>query len=118
MPGSLLHDVGDALRSGTNTATEEEKDLAKVNFDANIYESFIKGYTKEAHSFMTTKELESLPLSLPLLLFEQACRFLSDYLDNDLYYATTYEKHNLVRAKTQIHLLKQVFTHIKKIDDN
>lgn len=118
MPGSLLHDVGDALRSGTNTATEEEKDLAKVNFDANIYESFIKGYTKEAHSFMTTKELESLPLSLPLLLFEQACRFLSDYLDNDLYYATTYEEHNLVRAKTQIHLLKQVFTHIKKIDGN
>jgi N-acetylhexosamine 1-kinase len=67
---------------------------------------------------MTTKELESLPLSLPLLLFEQACRFLSDYLDNDLYYATAYEEHNLVRAKTQIHLLKQVFTHIKKIDGN
>ncbi|MGL2987943.1 phosphotransferase enzyme family protein [Flavobacterium sp. RSSA_27] len=108
MPGSILHDVGDALRTGANTASEEEKDLSKVNFDAKIYESFMKGYTDEALSFMTANEAQAIHLSLPLLLFEQACRFLSDYLDNDSYYATTYEEHNLVRAKTQIHLLTQV----------
>lgn len=108
MPGSILHDVGDALRTGANTATEEEIDLAKVNFDAKIYESFMKGYTEEAFSFMTAKEAEAIHLSLPLLLFEQACRFLADYLDNDRYYATSYEQQNLARTKTQIHLLAQV----------
>lgn len=108
MPGSILHDVGDALRTGTNTASEEEKELSQVKFDIKIYESFMKGYTNEALSFMTANEAQAIHLSLPLLLFEQACRFLSDYLDNDSYYATTYEEHNLVRAKTQIHLLVQV----------
>ncbi len=108
MPGSILHDVGDALRTGTNTATEEEKDLTKVNFDVKIYESFIKGYTAETLLFLTTKEAEAIHLGLPLLLFEQACRFLADYLDNDRYYATSYEQQNLIRAKTQIHLLAQV----------
>jgi N-acetylhexosamine 1-kinase len=108
MPGSILHDVGDALRTGANTATEEEIDLTKVNFDAKIYESFMKGYTEEAVSFMTDKEAEAIHLSLPLLLFEQACRFLTDYLDNDRYYATSYEQQNLSRTKTQIHLLAQV----------
>jgi N-acetylhexosamine 1-kinase len=108
MPGSILHDVGDALRTGANTATEEEIDLTKVNFDAKIYESFIKGYTEEALSFMTAKEAEAIHLSLPLLLFEQACRFLADYLDNDRYYATSYQQQNLARTKTQIHLLGQV----------
>jgi N-acetylhexosamine 1-kinase len=108
MPGSILHDVGDALRTGANTATEEEIDLTKVNFDAEIYESFMKGYTEEAVSFMTDKEAEAIHLSLPLLLFEQACRFLTDYLDNDRYYATSYEQQNLSRTKTQIHLLAQV----------
>lgn len=113
MPGSILHDVGDALRTGTNTATEEEKDLTKVNFDAEIYESFMKGYTAEALSFMTAKEAEAIHLSLPLLLFEQACRFLADYLDNDRYYTTSYEQQNLIRAKTQIHLLSQVCSYFK-----
>lgn len=113
MPGSIFHDVGDALRSGTNTATEEEKDLTKVNFDAKIYESFMKGYTAEALSFMTAKEAEAIYLSLPLLLFEQACRFLADYLDNDRYYTTSYEQQNLLRAKTQIHLLAQVCSYFK-----
>lgn len=108
MPGSILHDVGDALRTGANTATEEERDLDKVNFDAKIYKSFMKGYTDEAHSFMTAKEAEAIHFSLPLLLFEQACRFLGDYLDNDRYYVTSYEQQNLSRAKTQIHLLGQV----------
>ncbi|MFY8112250.1 MAG: phosphotransferase enzyme family protein [Flavobacterium sp.] len=108
MPGSILHDVGDALRTGTNTATEEEKELNKVNFDTKIYEAFMKGYTQEALSFMTPKEAEAIHLSLPLLLFEQACRFLADYLDNDRYYTTSYEQQNLIRAKTQIHLLAQV----------
>ena len=113
MPGSIFHDVGDALRTGTNTSTEEEKDLSKVCFDIAIYEAFMKAYVKEASSFMSEEEAQNIHLSLPLILFEQACRFLGDYLNNDSYYTTTYEDQNLVRAKTQIKLMDNVQLYLK-----
>jgi N-acetylhexosamine 1-kinase len=113
MPGSIFHDVGDALRTGTNTATEEEKDLSKVCFDIEIYEAFMKAYVEEASSFMSEDESKNIHLSLPLILFEQACRFLGDYLNNDSYYTTTYEDQNLVRAKTQIKLMDSVQLYLK-----
>jgi N-acetylhexosamine 1-kinase len=115
MPGSIFHDVGDALRTGTNTATEEEKDLSKVCFDIEIYEAFMKAYVREASSFMSEDESKNIHLSLPLILFEQACRFLGDYLNNDSYYTTTYEDQNLVRAKTQIKLMDSVQLYLKTI---
>ena len=108
MPGSIFHDVGDALRTGANSSTEEEKELSEVRFDVEIYEAFMKAYIKEASSFMSEDESKNIHLSLPLILFEQACRFLGDYLNNDRYYSTTYEDQNLIRAKTQIKLLESV----------
>lgn len=114
MPGSIFHDVGDALRTGANTSTEEEKDLSKVCFDIEIYEAFMKAYIKEASSFMSEEEAKNIHLSLPLILFEQACRFLGDYLNNDCYYTTTYEDQNLVRAKTQIKLMDSVQSYLEK----
>ncbi|WP_268848292.1 phosphotransferase enzyme family protein [Flavobacterium aestivum] len=113
MPGSIFHDVGDALRTATNTSTEEEKDLSKVCFDIEIYEAFMKAYVNEASCFMSEEEAQNIHLSLPLILFEQACRFLGDYLNNDSYYATTYEDQNLVRAKTQIKLMDSVQLYLK-----
>lgn len=113
MPGSIFHDVGDALRSGANTSTEEEKDLSKVCFDIEIYEAFMKAYVNEASCFMSDEESKNIHLSLPLILFEQACRFLGDYLNNDIYYTTTYEDQNLVRAKTQIKLMDSVLLYLQ-----
>lgn len=114
MPGSIFHDIGDALRTGTNTATEEEKDLSKVCFDTAIYESFMDGYVNVAQEFMTAEESKNVHLSLPLILFEQACRFLGDYLNNDSYYSTSYEGQNLVRAKTQIKLMDSVLKYLNQ----
>ncbi|WP_337966418.1 phosphotransferase [uncultured Flavobacterium sp.] len=113
MPGSIFHDVGDSLRTGANKATEEEKDLSKVCFDIEIYEAFMKAYVAEASCFMSEEEADNIHLSLPLILFEQACRFLGDYLNNDSYYTTTYEDQNLVRAKTQIKLMYDVQLYLK-----
>jgi N-acetylhexosamine 1-kinase len=118
MPGSIFHDIGDALRTGTNTANEEEKDLTKVCFDTKIYESFMKSYIQEASGFFSLEEAQNIQLSLPLILFEQACRFLGDYLNNDSYYTINYKEQNLVRAKTQIKLLKSVFLYLDIRDKN
>ncbi|TYB80184.1 aminoglycoside phosphotransferase family protein [Bizionia gelidisalsuginis] len=114
MPGSVLHDIGDALRTGASTAPEDEQDLTKVGFNAAIYDAFIMAYVKEGQSFLTPEELNAIHFSLPLILLEQACRFLEDYLRNDIYYDVRYDTHNLVRTRTQLHLFKHVKHYLNK----
>jgi N-acetylhexosamine 1-kinase len=113
MPGSILYDVGDAMRSGANISDENEKDLTKVIFDKEVYESYISSYMEGSKSFLSAIELRYIHMSLPLILFEQACRFLEDYLNNDSYYSVDYEDHNLVRAKTQIKLFQDVTEYLE-----
>jgi N-acetylhexosamine 1-kinase len=108
MPGCILHDIGDALRSGTNRSDENERDLEKVVFEKQIYDTFLKGYLSIAQSFISEIELINIHLALPLMLFEQSTRFLEDYLNNDNYYSVDYSEHNLNRAKTQIKLLNEL----------
>jgi hypothetical protein len=37
-------------------------------------------------------------------------RFLTDYLDGDLYFRTAYAEHNIVRARVQFKLVEQMET--------
>ena len=104
MPSSLLCDFGDAIRFGTNTAEEDEKDLSKVTFDINLFEQFAKGFLEEMKESITPTEVEYLPFSSFLLTIECGIRFLTDYLDGDVYFKTHRENHNLDRARTQFKL--------------
>jgi N-acetylhexosamine 1-kinase len=112
MPGSFLYDVGDALRSGANTSDENEQDISKVNFDRGVYEGFMASYMSVGESFLSESEKKYLPLALPLILFEQACRFLEDYLRGDVYYRIDYPNQNLIRTRTQIKLLREVLNYL------
>ena len=42
------------------------------------------------------------------LIYMQAIRFLTDHLNNDVYYGSAYEGHNYMRAKNQICLLQRL----------
>ena len=106
MPGSALYDFGDAIRTVGNTAPEDEPDLAKIAFNQEIYESFAKGYLSEARTFLKPLELDNLAFSCRYMAWEQAMRFLTDYLNDDIYYKTDYPGHNLVRTKAQIRYLE------------
>ena len=106
MPGSALYDFGDAIRTIGNKAPEDEPDLEKIIFNQDIYEAFAKGYLSEAKTFLTPLEIESLPFSCRYMAWEQAMRFLADYLNGDTYYKTDYPGHNLVRTKAQIRYLE------------
>ncbi len=105
MPGSLLYDVGDALRLGGSTAAEDETDLSKVHFNEHAFASFVKGYLSEMRDSMTATELELLPFSVRLITYEQGIRFLTDYLNGDTYYKIHREHHNLERARNQFKLV-------------
>ncbi len=108
MSGYICYDVGDAIRSGANTGREDETDLDKVKLNIEIYKGFLEGFTEETKGFLSQAELDTLPFGPKLLTYEQAVRFLTDYIDGDKYYKIGYPTHNLVRARTQIKLLQSM----------
>ena len=107
MPGSLLYDYGDALRFGGSSGAEDERDLSKIWFDTEKFTAFTRGFI-EALPSITGKELELLPFSIKLMTLESGSRFLADYLNGDVYFKTHCEDHNLVRARTQFKLVKEI----------
>ena len=107
MPGSLLYDYGDALRFGGSSGAEDERDLSKIWFDTEKFTAFTRGFI-EALPSITDRELELLPFSIKLMTLECGSRFLADYLNGDVYFKTHCEDHNLVRARTQFKLVKEI----------
>lgn len=120
MPGSLLFDYGDALRFGASSGSEDETDLTKIYFDMDLFEQFTKGYMEEISSILTKRERELLPFSAKLLTYECGVRFLTDYLNGDVYFKIHRKKHNLDRCRTQFKLvydMEQKMDEMKKIVD-
>lgn len=108
MPNFVFSDFGDFLRTGANTGLEDDKNLDNVNFNMDIFKSFTKGYLSTAKSFLTPVEIENLPYAAALFPYMQCVRFLTDYINDDIYYKTQYNTHNLVRTKAQFKLLQSV----------
>lgn len=101
MPGTILFDFGDAVRTICNAADEDEQDTSKIEFNSSFFKAFTEGYLSEALAFLTPKELDLLHLSGIYMTWEQALRFATDYLSGDIYYKIKYPEHNLVRTKAQ-----------------
>ena len=104
MPSFIFSDFGDFLRSAANTGAEDEKDLAKVTFNLEIFKAFAKGYIESAKSFLTPLEIELLPYAVKLFPYMQAVRFLADYINGDTYYQIKYAEHNYDRTLAQYKL--------------
>ena len=107
-PGLVQIDVGDAVRSICNPAGEEETNLGKVAFDENLFLAFMKGYMKEAGSFMTDADRDHLYDAVRLLPFELGLRFFQDYLAGDRYFKTRQPGQNLNRARVQFRLCESI----------
>ncbi len=108
MPGSLLYDFGDAMRTGASTGAEDETDLDKVQFDLAKFEAFTAAFLEELGDSMTARERELLPYSALIITLEQATRFLADHINGDVYYHIHRENHNLDRARTQLKLVCEI----------
>lgn len=108
MPGSVLYDFGDAVRFGACTSAEDEPDTSKVGFDLELFEQFTKGYIRGLGGALTDIEYDLLAEGALLMTYELCLRFLGDYLNGDTYFKINYEKHNLVRARAQIALLRDM----------
>jgi thiamine kinase-like enzyme len=106
MPGSILFDFGDAIRTLGNSAAEDEADLSKIHFQTSYFEAFTRGYLSEGSSFLTKIERENLVYSCRYMVWEQAIRFLTDYLNGDTYYKIAFPTHNKVRTLSQLRYLE------------
>ena len=104
MPGLSLYDFGDSIRFGAATAAEDEKDLSKVEMDLALYETYTKGFLSACPG-LTQKERDMLPMGAKLMTLECGVRFLTDYLNGDVYFKTHYEGQNLDRCRTQFKLV-------------
>ena len=114
MPGYSVNDFGDSIRFGANTAAEDERDLDKVSLDLELFEVYAKGFIKGCRGRLTEKEISLMPVGAIMMTLECGMRFLTDYLDGDVYFKTHREGHNLDRAKNQFALVRDME---RKLDD-
>ena len=105
MPGSALYDYGDAIRFGASTGAEDEKNLDLISCDLNLYEIYTKGYLEGCRGSLTDAEIRMLPVGAKLMTLECGMRFLTDHLQNDVYFKIHRPNHNLDRARTQFKLV-------------
>lgn len=108
MPGLVLYDFGDMVRTTTSPAKEDELDLSKVKMQFPMFEALLRGYLSTAAEFLTPREKQYLPFSGKLITFEIGLRFLTDFLAGDTYFKVHRENHNLDRCRTQFKLVESI----------
>ena len=115
MPAYIFSDYGDFLRTAANNQPEDSPELDSIEFRWDIFEAFTRGYLESTASFLTPIEREHLPFAVALFPMMQAVRFLTDYLNGDIYYKIQYPEHNLVRTRNQLRYFKQIETYRKRM---
>lgn len=111
MPGLVHFDFGDAIRTAACTSEEDEPDLDKVTINIRIFEAFAKGFLEETKSFLNKREVELLPHAAQFMAFIMGLRFLTDYLEGDVYYKISHPEHNLERCRAQFKLAREIGAH-------
>jgi hypothetical protein len=105
-PGYAMFDMGDMLRSMLFNIPENDSNLRGLAFDNERFETILNSYLKECSHALTPVEIETLPLGGLCMTYITAVRFLTDYLNGDVYYKVTFEGENLVRARNQLKILE------------
>lgn len=108
MPGSMLFDYGDGIRSTASTVSEDEKDLKKVSINLELFKAYTDGYLSEMAPYLKYEEVSLMAESIRIITLELAIRFLNDYINGDTYFKIDYDTHNLDRARNQIELVKDI----------
>ena len=108
MPGLSINDFGDSIRFGANHSAEDETDLSKVNLDVDLFEAYTQAFLEGAGGTLTEKEIEYLPWGAKLMTLECGMRFLTDYLEGDVYFHISREGQNLDRCRTQCKLVQDM----------
>jgi hypothetical protein len=117
MPGFVLSDIGDFIRTACNTGAEDDEDLDRIRVNMEIFKAYARGYMEIAKNFLTPLEIQMLPYGGRLLTYMQTVRFLTDYLNGDTYYKIHSPEHNLQRTLAQFKFLKELEAKTLEMDE-
>jgi len=116
MPGLSLYDFGDLVRTAATTAAEDECDLSKVRMDLRLFRELVRGYLDSVGGALEDEEMANLTFSARLITMEIGLRFLTDYLEGDVYFKIHRQGHNLDRARNQFQLVRSMESQIDEMD--
>lgn len=116
MPGLVLYDFGDMVRTSTTNASEDEKDLTLIDFQPEMFRALVRGYLSTASEFLTLTEVKNLVFGGILMTYEAGLRFLTDYIEGNVYFKATYSDHNLIRCRTQMTLVKLIESESEELE--
>ena len=105
MHGYFISDVGDMMRTYLSAAGEEETDLTRIEIREEYFDAIVQGYLGEMKDELSAAETGAFVYAGKFMIYMQALRFLTDYLNNDVYYGARYPLHNFNRAANQLTLL-------------
>ena len=105
MPGAWFWDVGDLVRTA---GTYAEEDDPRASIDPQLYNAVLDGYRRQAAGVLDASERDAVDSAGASVTFEQAVRFLTDWVAGDVYYRTTRPDQNLDRARAQLRLLESM----------
>ena len=117
MPGYFISDFGDMMRTYLSPVSEEEKDLSKIEIRDDYFKAIADGYLSEMGNELSAVEKKYLVFAGKFMIYMQALRFLTDHLNNDVYYGAKYEGHNFIRANNQAALLKKIIEREKLLQE-
>ena len=107
MPGYFISDIGDMMRTYLSPVSEDESDFSKIEIREDYFQAISEGYLSQMKDELNQIEKRHFVYAGKFLIYMQALRFLTDYLNNDVYYGSKYEEHNFIRAQNQIVLLQR-----------
>jgi len=117
MPGSVLYDFGDMVRTATPTTREDEVDLSLVGIRLDRFDALLRGYLDSASCFLNRAEADLLAFSGKLLTLECGIRFLTDHLEGDVYFKTKRPGHNIDRCRAQFAMVKAIEENLERMEE-
>ncbi len=117
MPGSALYDFGDMVRTATPTQREDSTEIAELDMRMDRFEALVRGYLGSASAFLNAAEVSNLAFAGKLLTLECGIRFLTDYLQGDVYFKVKHATHNLDRCRNQFAFVAAIEKRLPAMED-
>ena len=96
MPGTLLSDIGELVRSCARTKEEDDPTgVFRCDHAIGAMRGFLRGWGRE----LSAAELAAAPAAGLWATVQNATRFLTDHLEGDTYFAVDFDDHNLDRFR-------------------
>ena len=107
-PGLIHYDIGDCLRSCCGTIGSGEHQFSSMTFDLKLYEAILESYLEQTQNFITPIEYDWFYDAILLIPFELGLRFLTDYLNGNIFFKIEHPQQNLQKALQQFTLAADI----------